>query len=191
MRFHWFVIFCKVYDLNLRHKSAGFGILTPFLVSEAPLPASLRSEGFPPSSPCFSPADPLPGQLSLPPEHPALPWALTAATERLGASWGQGPPSAVSNCPPHSTQQSPTDAINTRCACLLSHSAVSNSFATLWTVAHQATVHGVSQAGILEWVAISSSRGSSQPRDRTHVSWVSCNSRWILYHWEAQVNRDG
>ena len=27
-----------------------------------------------------------------------------------------------------------------------------------------------------------SSRGSSQPRDRTHVSYVSCNSRQVLYH---------
>ena len=32
------------------------------------------------------------------------------------------------------------------------------------------SVHGISQARILEWVAISSSRGSSQPRDRTRVS---------------------
>ena len=31
------------------------------------------------------------------------------------------------------------------------------------------SVHGVLQARILEWVAISSSRGSSQPRDRTHA----------------------
>ena len=38
---------------------------------------------------------------------------------------------------------------------------------------------GILQARILEWVAISSSRGSSQPRDRTHVS---CIGRWILYH---------
>ena len=30
-----------------------------------------------------------------------------------------------------------------------------------------------SQARILEWVAISSSRGSSQPRDRTHVSYIT------------------
>ena len=30
------------------------------------------------------------------------------------------------------------------------------------------SVHGIFQAGILEWVAISSSRGSSHPRDRTH-----------------------
>ena len=36
------------------------------------------------------------------------------------------------------------------------------------------SVHGISQARILEWVAISFSRGSSQPRDRTRVSYVSC-----------------
>ena len=34
------------------------------------------------------------------------------------------------------------------------------------------SVHGMSMARILEWVAISSSRGSSQPRDQTHVSCV-------------------
>ena len=32
------------------------------------------------------------------------------------------------------------------------------------------SVHGISQARILEWVAISFSRGSSQPRDQTRVS---------------------
>ena len=31
------------------------------------------------------------------------------------------------------------------------------------------SVHGISQARILEWVAISFSRGSSRPRDQTHV----------------------
>ena len=47
--------------------------------------------------------------------------------------------------------------------------------------------HGVFWARILEWVATSSSRGSSQPRDRTHVSCISCIGRQILYHcatWE-------
>jgi len=33
--------------------------------------------------------------------------------------------------------------------------------------------HGISQARILEWVAISFSKGSSQPRDQTRVSCVS------------------
>ena len=35
-------------------------------------------------------------------------------------------------------------------------------------------VHGILQARILEWVAISSSRGSSQCRDQTHISCTSC-----------------
>ena len=35
------------------------------------------------------------------------------------------------------------------------------------------SVHAVFQARMLEWVAISSSRGSSWPRDRTHVSCLS------------------
>ena len=38
------------------------------------------------------------------------------------------------------------------------------------------------QAKILEWVAISFSGGSSQPRDQTHVSCISCVGRQILYH---------
>ena len=42
------------------------------------------------------------------------------------------------------------------------------------------SVHGIFQARILEWVAISYSKGSSQPRDQTYIS---CISRWILYHW--------
>ena len=35
------------------------------------------------------------------------------------------------------------------------------------------SVHGILQASILEWVAISFSRGSSRPRDQTHVSYKS------------------
>ena len=42
--------------------------------------------------------------------------------------------------------------------------------------------HGILQARILEWVAVPSSRGSSQPRDRTCFSHVSCFSRRVLYH---------
>ena len=36
------------------------------------------------------------------------------------------------------------------------------------------SVHDILQARMLEWVAASSSRASSQSRDRTHVSYVSC-----------------
>ena len=46
-----------------------------------------------------------------------------------------------------------------------SHSVVSDSV-TPWTVARQAPLsRGIVQARILEWVAMPSSRGSSQPRD--------------------------
>ena len=40
------------------------------------------------------------------------------------------------------------------------------------------SVHGISQAKILEWVFMLFSKRSSQPRDRT---WVSCNCRHFLY----------
>ena len=44
------------------------------------------------------------------------------------------------------------------------------------------SVHGIFQARILEWVAISSFGGSSQPQTQTQVSCVSYVGRWILYH---------
>ena len=50
------------------------------------------------------------------------------------------------------------------------------------------SVHGIFHARILEWVAISFSRGSSWPRYQTCVS---CTGRQILYHWvtkEAPFN---
>ena len=45
------------------------------------------------------------------------------------------------------------------------------------------SVHEILQARILEWVAMPSSRGSSQPRDQTHISYVSYIGRWSLYHY--------
>ena len=44
------------------------------------------------------------------------------------------------------------------------------------------SVYGILQARILEWVAMPSSRGSSPPQDSTHVSYVSCIGRQVLYH---------
>ena len=43
-------------------------------------------------------------------------------------------------------------------------------------------LHWLSQARILERVAISSSRGPSRPRDQTRVSYVSCIVRRVRYH---------
>ena len=45
------------------------------------------------------------------------------------------------------------------------------------------SVSGISQARILEWVAISFSKGSPWPRDWTQVSCGSYIGRRILYHW--------
>ena len=42
---------------------------------------------------------------------------------------------------------------------------------TPWAVAYYSPP-GISQAGVLEWVAISFSRGSSRPRDRSQVSCI-------------------
>ena len=44
------------------------------------------------------------------------------------------------------------------------------------------SVHGILQVRILEWVAMLSSRGSSRPRDQTHVFCISCIGRWIPHH---------
>ena len=44
------------------------------------------------------------------------------------------------------------------------------------------SVHGILQARILEWVAMPSFRGSSQSRGWTHVYYVSCIGRHVLYH---------
>ena len=49
------------------------------------------------------------------------------------------------------------------------------------------SVHGILQARILEWVAISFSRESSQPRDQTQVSLIAgrCFNLWAT--WEAPI----
>ena len=43
------------------------------------------------------------------------------------------------------------------------------------------TVHGILQARILEWVAFPSSRGSSQPRNRTQVSHLAGRGYMVVY----------
>ena len=45
------------------------------------------------------------------------------------------------------------------------------------------SVHGIFQARILEWVAISFSRESSQPRDQT---WVFCIVGGFFTHWATR-----
>ena len=66
------------------------------------------------------------------------------------------------------------------CAQSLSHVQL---FVTPWT--GTSSVRGILETRILEWVAVFSSRGSSQPRGQTHAPCVPCvatTGRQILYH---------
>ena len=71
-------------------------------------------------------------------------------------------------------------------------------FATPWTIAHQAPLSmEILQATKLEWVAMPSSRGSSQPRDQTQVPciaggfftiWVTRDAHiWLSFQSKMQV----
>ena len=52
------------------------------------------------------------------------------------------------------------------------------------------SVHGIFQARLLEWVAISFSRGSSQPRDWTQVSRIGgrCFTHWATRELEKWLS---
>ena len=67
-----------------------------------------------------------------------------------------------------------------------SESEVAQSCPTLWDPMDcslpGSSVHGIFQARILEWVAISFSRGSSRPRDRTPVSHIVGRRFYHLSH---------
>ena len=59
----------------------------------------------------------------------------------------------------------------------------------LWSRPPGSSVHGILQARTLEWVAVASSRESSQLRNQTHISCVSCIAGRFFTHWatwEAQ-----
>ena len=53
------------------------------------------------------------------------------------------------------------------------------------------SVHGIFQARILEWVAVSFSRGSSQPRDRTCISHIAGSSRFRVTTKNSDQERKG
>ena len=66
--------------------------------------------------------------------------------------------------------------------CLLSHVQL---FATMDYSPPGSSAHGISQVRILEWVAISFSRGSSWPRNGTRVS---CIASSLLTIWDGSPN---
>ena len=68
------------------------------------------------------------------------------------------------------------------CACMLSHFSRVQLCDPMDYSLPGSSAHGILQVKLLDCVAIYSSKGSSQPRDQTHVSCVSCIDRQILYH---------
>ena len=70
-----------------------------------------------------------------------------------------------------------------------SHSVVSNSWRPMDCSPPSSSFHGILQARILEWVAISFSRGSSRPRDQTQVSHVAGRhfNLWVDHGKRIQV----
>ena len=59
------------------------------------------------------------------------------------------------------------------CACVQSLQSCLTLCHTMDHSLSGSSFHWILQARILEWTAMPSSRGSSWPRDRTHISWVS------------------
>ena len=53
------------------------------------------------------------------------------------------------------------------------------------------SAHGILQARILEWIAVSFSRGSSQPRNRTQVSCIAGKffTDWATWETRAQLEK--
>ena len=65
--------------------------------------------------------------------------------------------------------------------CTLSHFGHVQLFVTLWTVACQVPVFIHFPGKNTGWVAVPSSRGSSQPRDQTCVSYIFCIGRQLVF----------
>ena len=60
-------------------------------------------------------------------------------------------------------------------------------FVTLWTIAYQASIHGVFQARVLEWVAISFLQGIF-PTQESNLGLQHC--RQMLYHLSHQGSQE-
>ena len=63
---------------------------------------------------------------------------------------------------------------------LCMHAKLLQSCLTLWNP-QGSSVHGILQVRMLKWVVMPSSRGSPQPGDQTHLSYISCIGRQVLY----------
>ena len=102
---------------------------------------------------------------------------LLSSSVQASPTWSPRSGAAVLPCCLHSKQ---VNQIISCCLCAQSLSHVWLFCDPINYIAHQSPL---SMARILKWVAISSFRGSSQFRDQTHVSYISCIDRRTLYLW--------
>ena len=128
------------------------------------------------------------GPISLQPNIP-VPWSINSGAghsepsrshwETMKEDWW-GKPVSSSQHEESMPSVSGRNFANPTPAC-----SVAQSCPTLWNPCSPigSSVRGISQTRILEWVAISSSRGSSQPRDWIHVTCVSCIAARFFTHW--------
>ena len=74
------------------------------------------------------------------------------------------------------------------CVCMLSSFSCVQLFVTLWTDSAKLLCLWHSPGKILEWVAMPSSRGSSQPRDQTQVSCIEASLIvQLVKNWPAML----
>ena len=91
--------------------------------------------------------------------------------------------------PPKVQVNSYSNLLKSLCMCVLSLSVMFYSWQPHGLCSPPGfSSHGSFQVKILEWVSISYSRGSSQPRDQTHVS---CKGKQIFYHCTTWENLEG
>ena len=94
-------------------------------------------------------------------------WTASCLSWNTVLSWGPTSLSSPVACPSAEVTRYP--AADGLCAYVLSRCSRAWLFATPWSPPGS-PIHGILQARILEWVAVSSSRGSSRPRDQARVS---------------------
>ena len=75
------------------------------------------------------------------------------------------------------------------CVCINVHAELCLTFCDLLNCNPPgSSVHGLSQERILEWVTITSSRGSSRPRNQAYISCVPCIASRFFTCWAITVH---
>ena len=118
------------------------------------------------------------------------PTCLTASRDSVstGEPWTTSEGRGVRGAGPPCTQKFTYNLPVCVCLCVLSYLSWIQFCDPMGCSPPGSSVYGILQAKILEWVAMSSCRRSSWPRDQTHISYIFCIGRHIIYHWSHLGN---